>query len=71
MEKRTPLCLTWLDSDVDESFTVVESRKSRRSKGRGNIVVNKPMTRNKKKAGTSTDPPCRPVRQRNIPVRFK
>ena len=69
---RTPMCLTWMnDADLDASFTVVQSRSSRKSGKNGDVVVSRPVTRSQKKKDMPTHNPGRPIRHRSIPVRLK
>jgi hypothetical protein len=67
----TPLCLTWLESDEEVSFSVVKSRKNKKVGRKTCTPMCPPNTRGRKVKDTSTLAPGRPVRQRNPPERFK
>jgi hypothetical protein len=70
--RQTPLSLMWLDSDeIDEPFTVVSSRKSRRKASRKPIPLSRPMTRNHVKDNISAPLPGRPIWSKKKPDRFK
>jgi hypothetical protein len=70
--KQTPLNLTWLSSDeLEEPFTVVSSRKSRKKSAKKSSIFSRPVTRSQKKNDMSALPPGRSVRARSTPLRFK
>jgi hypothetical protein len=70
--KQTPLCLTWLDDEeIDESFTVVSSRKSRKNSSKKVVKISKPMTRSQSKGDSAAQAPGRSVRPRRKTDRFK
>jgi hypothetical protein len=70
--RETPLSLTWLSSDeLDDSFTVVSSRKSRKKVSKRNVTMSKPVTRSQKKGDISAQLPGRSARIRKTPDRFK
>jgi hypothetical protein len=55
---KTPLSMEWTPEDEHENdFICVESRKSRKSKVRKSVVINRPMTRSQKKVDISTQSP--------------
>jgi hypothetical protein len=63
-------------SDVDDSYTVVESRKSKSARKKPVVVVSRPKTRSQKCAddlldSKSTHAPGRVVRKKTKPNRFK
>ena len=69
---KTPLQIDWHknnDSDF-ESFTVVESRKSKRNR-RKYVTVSRPITRSCAKASTPPKPPGRGTRRREKPAKYK
>jgi hypothetical protein len=58
--KQTPLNLTWLSSDeLEEPFTVVSSRKSRKKAAKKSSIFSRPVTRSQKKNDMSALPPLR------------
>ena len=68
----TPLSLTWHDSvEVEESFMVVQSRKSKKDYKRKNISVSRPLTRSQCSAAASSLPPGRSGKTRTLADRYK
>jgi hypothetical protein len=59
------------DDEVDESFTVVSSRKSRKKASKNVVKISKPMTRSQAKGDSAAQAPGRSVRPRRKPDRFK
>ena len=70
--KTTPHSMTWISlEEVEESFTLVSFRKSKRNRVKKFVTVARPVTRSQKKNVMSALPPGRSIRLRNIPDRFK
>jgi hypothetical protein len=73
----TPLSMEWAScSDVDDSYTVVESRKSKSARKKPAVVISRPKTRSQKCSddildNKSTHAPGRVVRKKSKPSRFK
>ena len=71
--ERTPLRIGWEEEKISdaESFTLVQSRSSKRNNNKRNVVVSRPLTRSQKKASTAPLDPGRNTRKRNKPNRYK
>jgi hypothetical protein len=70
--ERMPLSLEWLsESDREDDFVVVESRKKRKSSGKKNVVVSRPMTRSQSKRDISAHVPGRTIQQKKKPEILK
>uniref|UniRef100_A0ACD5Z200 Uncharacterized protein n=1 Tax=Avena sativa TaxID=4498 RepID=A0ACD5Z200_AVESA len=62
---KTPLDLEWMSQDEEGGdFTIVDSKKSRKSGRKKKVVSHRPLTRSQKQTGTSTHSPGRIVRHR-------
>ena len=69
---KIPLQIEWHEQERfdSDSFTLVESRKSKRQR-RKSVVVARPCTRSVARAKIPPEPPGRNLRKRRIPERFK
>jgi hypothetical protein len=75
--EKTPLSMDWADnSDNENAFVIVESRKKRSARKKPVVVCSRPNTRSRSNVETITDNksaqnPGRVVRAKNKPSRFK
>ena len=72
MGAKIPLQLEWHGQGVSdtETYTVVESRKTKRQR-RKSVVVARPCTRGQAKSRIPHEPPSRNPRNRQLPERFR